>query len=117
MTEAMVDDALATEADRDAAGNLMRSLGEPEHHISRFFDGELDHTDVVQAFKAHRLAGVAAGREEACQAIEQRIHEGYDVPARKVDQCAHGKFGWEDCIACYDDALEGTLSAIRQRGE
>ncbi len=44
------------------------------------------------------------------------LDNGYPTPARKVDQCEHGRFGWEDCIACYDDELERALCAI-ERGD
>jgi hypothetical protein len=80
----------------------MRSLGEPERHISRFFDGELDHTDVVQAFVAHRLAGVAAGREEAAEIAEKCVPGGY-MSDRERSYCAdHG---------------EDIAAAIRERGK
>lgn len=51
--------------------------------------------------------------EEAALLLECAIANGYDVPTNKVDQCEHGKFGWEDCIACYDKALTGTVAHIR----
>jgi hypothetical protein len=57
--------------------------------------------------------GRIAGLEEAATAFEKAISEGYLTPANKTDQCEHGKFGWEDCIACYDDALYA--AAIRLR--
>ena len=55
--------------------------------------------------------------EEACARFEQRMSEGYPTPANKVDPCEHGKWGWEDCIACYDYALLGEIAAIRALGQ
>lgn len=54
--------------------------------------------------------------ERAASLLETAIGDGYPAPANKVDQCEHGKFGWEDCIACYDDVLTGVVAAIRALG-
>lgn len=54
-----------------------------------------------------------AMRERAGDMLRKAIENGYSTPARKVDQCEHGKFGWEDCIACYDEQLLKTEAAIR----
>lgn len=58
---------------------------------------------------------VARGVEEACAAFETAISEGYPTPINKRDECEHGKFGWDDCIACYDNALQATIDALRAR--
>jgi len=55
----------------------------------------------------------AEGVAMACAHFEQAIGDGYPLPADKTTQCAHGQFGWEDCIACYDDALIAKIAAIR----
>lgn len=55
-------------------------------------------------------------REAIVAFMRDVISRGYATPARKVDRCEHGKFGWEDCIACYDDVLEDALLAI-ERGD
>jgi hypothetical protein len=60
-------------------------------------------------------AAVARGIEEACAVFEAAIVEGYPTPAVKVDQCEHGQFGWEDCIACYDIALQAAVDGLRAR--
>lgn len=52
--------------------------------------------------------------EEAALLLEAAIEEGYAAPANRVDECKHGKFGWEDCIACYDERLLEVAAAIRQ---
>ncbi len=50
---------------------------------------------------------------ERCEAIiadlRDAIASGYPSPPNKTDQCSHGKFGWEGCIACYDDFLTARL--------
>lgn len=55
----------------------------------------------------------AAYWRERCEAIvaamRDAIASGYPWPREKVEQCEHGKFKWEDCIACYDDFLEARL--------
>jgi hypothetical protein len=55
-------------------------------------------------------------RERIVAYMRDAIGEGYPSPPNKVDQCAHGQFGWEDCIACYDEVLEAKLEAI-ERGD
>lgn len=45
--------------------------------------------------------------------IERAVEGGYPTPAEKADQCEHGKFGWEDCIACYDEVLIETVGNVR----
>ena len=60
-------------------------------------------------------AAVARGVEEACLAFETAISEGYPTPANKRDECEHGKFGWDDCIACYDNALQATVDDLLAR--
>ncbi len=53
------------------------------------------------------------GRCEAIIAdMRDAIASGYPSPANKTDQCPHGKFGWEDCIACYDDFLTARLDGF-----
>ena len=54
-----------------------------------------------------------AAYERAAEKFQAAIEDGYDVPARKVDQCQHDKFGWEDCIACYDQHLMATVEEVR----
>lgn len=38
------------------------------------------------------------------------IQRGY--AQRSAGRCEHGKFYFEDCIACYDEYLESELDAI-----
>lgn len=55
-------------------------------------------------------------RAAVVTAVRDAIASGYPTPASKSDRCEHGRFGWEDCIACYDNALEDALQAI-ERGD
>jgi hypothetical protein len=48
-----------------------------------------------------------AALEEAAKLIEEGFDRGI---ARKVDTCAHGKYGWEDCESCAAAAIRA-LSA------
>ncbi|MDY7525466.1 hypothetical protein [Sphingomonas sp. 10B4] len=59
-------------------------------------------------------ARVSAAVAGAADRFEAAISEGYPAPANKVGQCEHGQFGWEDCIACYDEALLAACFAIRE---
>ncbi len=59
----------------------------------------------------------AEALEEAARVLEDAIGRGYSTPVNKIDKCQHDKFGWEDCIACYDDALTLTVAAIRALAE
>lgn len=53
--------------------------------------------------------GRQAGLREAAEAMREAIARGYNAPEVK---CEHGRYGWEDCIACYDDALENAITAL-----
>lgn len=58
-------------------------------------------------------AAEKAAVERCCVAFEAAIGEGYRAPASKHDECAHGRRGSEDCIACYDEALEAAIATLR----
>lgn len=58
---------------------------------------------------------VARGVEEACAAFEAAIVEGYPTPRDKPERCIHARFGWEDCIACYDLRLQDAIDNLRAR--
>ncbi len=58
----------------------------------------------------------AEALEEAAAMLEEAVGKGYASPANKADQCEHGKFGWEDCIACYDEKMMQVATAIRALG-
>lgn len=60
------------------------------------------------------IAALADGLTEAQRGaiVRDAMAQGYGPPARKVDRCEHGKFGWEDCISCYDDHLDRVLDAV-----
>lgn len=76
------------------------------------------HCDMTgpECLAAHRELGAREERAQIVAAVRQAINFGYAVPEQKTDQCEHGRFGWEDCIACYDDALEQILLSI-ERGD
>ncbi|KKW92705.1 hypothetical protein YP76_07165 [Sphingobium chungbukense] len=71
--------------------------------------GHMDADPLVQAFARMREAGRQAGLREAAAAMREAIARGYNAPEVK---CAHERYGWEDCIACYDDALESAITAL-----
>lgn len=72
-----------------------------------------DANDARPSLTAPPARTYAEGVAMACAHFEQAIGDGYPLPADKTTQCAHGQFGWEDCIACYDDALIAKIAAIR----
>jgi hypothetical protein len=45
--------------------------------------------------------------EERVRAVQEVIENGYPKPERK---CPHGRFYYEDCISCYDEALLDALN-------
>lgn len=92
MVQPTQGELVPTERDRDEAGFLMRQLGEPEDHISKFFDGLLDHTEVVQAFARHRLAALdeaAAAAQAEADKLEATAGalSGWTVARARIDQC------------------------------
>jgi hypothetical protein len=62
-----------------------------------------------------RLDEMAAEALTTMQARLERVRSivenGYPGQPAKIDQCKHGRFGYEDCIACYDEALLEALGA------
>jgi hypothetical protein len=82
-------------------------------HIRAGRDSYGDLSFVLAAMGKCFSAGERAGIERACDAFDLAIIDGYPTPAHKVDQCTHGKFGWEDCIACYDEALASAIADLR----
>ncbi len=52
-------------------------------------------------------------RNDCADTFEAAISDGYDIPGSKVEKCEHDRFGWEDCIACYDIHLMASVTAIR----
>jgi hypothetical protein len=45
--------------------------------------------------------------EERVRVVQEVIENGYPKPGR---ECPHGRFYYEDCISCYDEALLGALN-------
>lgn len=68
------------------------------------------NTDTLAGYEA----GLHDGLEEGAAAFEAAVSKVYPSPPRKIDKCEHGKFGWEDCIACYDNALGNAVATLRQ---
>lgn len=67
-----------------------------------------------------QLAGrelVAKVRRECADVLEAAIDAGYDSLGDARAQCEHGRFGWEDCIACYDVSLMAVVSRLRMEVE
>lgn len=99
------DKPVIEQVDREAAKELWRPFGE----ASGYFFNCRDDGLIIQAFARHRLAE----RERCAARFEQAIERGYPTSGNMRDRCQHGHFGWEDCIACYDDALCREIAAIR----
>jgi hypothetical protein len=78
-------------------------------------------TDIVERLRAEAdeyIADDGALCREAADEIE-RLRKGIQDyldgsaiprPARKVDTCAHGKFGWEACEQCIDEYFQRVLA-------
>lgn len=107
------------QVDREAAAELYLALDGDEltpsivAEADRHRRGDYDLSPAIQAFARHRIQAL----EEAAKIMRDAIASGYVAPPRKVDRCAHGKFGWEDCISCYDDALDAAVSRFLQPGD
>ena len=43
-------------------------------------------------------------------AVTNVIEQGYKEPPNK-ERCDHGKFNWEVCVSCYDEALLAALQS------
>lgn len=94
-----------TQEDREAVERLPLTQGSAKQVL-------------LQAFMRHRLAAeervARMALEAAAVKLEKAISNGYTPPVLKTDKCEHGRFGWEDCVGCYDDALSECATAIRQ---
>lgn len=75
--------------------------------------GAYDLLEDMQKIAAHRRQAEEAMRAKAADLLRKAIEDGYPTPADKTAQCEHGQFGWEECIACYDEQLLKTEAAIR----
>jgi len=86
--------------DREMAAVIRLALHRSQPNMPKYDAG------IIEPYLArHRELSATATRTLAADMLQKVIENGYPTPARKVDQCAHGKFGWEDCIACYDNQL------------
>lgn len=100
-----------TQADKDVALKICKEL----RHIYKECGEKtvLDLGVLVNAFAAHRLAAL----DEAAEAFRTAIAQGYPTPPKKTETCAHNKFGWDDCIACYDEHLEAAILALKDKSD
>ncbi len=100
-----------TQADRDAAADVAKSYREQKNGNwqDRIRKGECDDGALVQAFAAHRETAL----DEAAAKFRDAIGRGYPEPENKRDKCPHDRFGWDDCIACYDEHLEAAILALK----
>jgi urease accessory protein UreF len=95
------------------------TITEADEELAKWFSRRMGGgytTTAAKLLARHREAAERATIEKVVAEMRDAIEAGYPAPERKVDQCSHSKFGWEDCIACYDDALSARLDAI-ERGE
>lgn len=58
------------------------------------------------------------GQVDMRERATKLIDEGFDRPdiVHKVDKCAHGLYGWEDCEQCASAAIR-SLPIEQERGE
>lgn len=98
----------ATEAFKRNALVIIRVLAHQDGEEAEYNSNYLDQM-FVQAFARMKEAGRQAGLREAAAAMREAIARGYNAPEVK---CEHDRYGWEDCIACYDDALESAITAL-----
>jgi hypothetical protein len=107
--------------DREAVAKIIR-----EHHAVEYGEdgtwsgtarhiGDYKAADAILALlPAAAKTGERGAVIEECAAIfEDAISKSYPTPANKRDQCAHGKYGWEECITCYDEALTEAVAKVR----
>jgi hypothetical protein len=64
---------------------------------SDFLEGQAAATLKAQASRIAELEG-------RVKAVRDCIERGYPTIG-KTDKCQHDCFGFEDCVACYDEAL------------
>ena len=98
---------------REAAAKLVSIFNQPdawqEKAVLAILSGNWDSVQLLTTLQRMKEAGRQAGLREAAEAMREAIARGYDAPEVK---CAHDRYGWEDCINCYDDALENAITAL-----
>lgn len=64
------------------------------------------------------IEGLQDARKNAIEEAAKLIDEGFDRPGivKKQDQCAHGKFGWEDCESCAAAAIRSLIPPEKMEG-
>lgn len=97
-------------------GHLIGLLLREGFHSNVWFKDQLVKAAYLIADARHRHAAIAEMKarvfelEARLAAVRSVIEGGYpDQPTGVRDQCPHGRFSWEDCIVCYDDALLAAL--------
>jgi hypothetical protein len=60
--------------------------------------------DIVRCYRPHAQAALTT-MQARLDRVRSIVENGYPNQPAKTDQCKHGRFGYEDCIACYDEAL------------
>jgi hypothetical protein len=100
-----------------AYGRFSTLDSELARHWGLSRDCPLDRCSKIPDVPANLLAAMPdSGRieklEERIAAVRQVIEQGYSGVG-KTDKCQHDKFGFEECIACYDEALLAALEPSR----
>lgn len=85
---------------------LIERLGQ----LALLADSEMDAEAFTDAKTAlSRLTRDVAELQTRIIATHGVIESGYRG-IDKADKCAHDRYGFEDCIACYDEALMNALN-------
>jgi hypothetical protein len=57
-----------------------------------------------------RIKELEEALRQAGDIFQVAIEQGYPQPEKT---CEHGKFSWEDCVACYDEFLIEKVAEVR----
>lgn len=74
---------------------------------------ELSFESLVAMLVTALAEATAAERERCARIFSAAIENGYEGPSG-TEKCAHGARRWDDCIACYGEALMTAVAAIRK---
>lgn len=106
----MPDKLTITDADRE--GDQVE-ITQADIDAAAYYNRVFPELRITEAFARHRQLGFDQARELAAKALDDAIDQGYSAPTDGTE-CEHGKFYFEECIACYDEHLR---AAIRKLGQ
>lgn len=88
-------------------GEFLSDMQDEKWTLDGMSKGETDM--ILRALSAAKEQGRREAIAEVVARVMKVIESGYRG-IDKNDKCEHGRYGFEDCIACYDEAIIAALN-------